>query len=84
MLITPPMCFTCDNANRVIQAIDRAMTEIEKGASEAGLTMASFGEGKINIPLNVLSSTSTFSDDSDSDSEPANKRARYQEYEGVD
>jgi 4-aminobutyrate aminotransferase-like enzyme len=32
MIITPPLCFTCDNARRVIQSIDTALTEIEKGA----------------------------------------------------
>lgn len=80
MLITPPMCFTCDNARRVIQAVDTALAEIEKGASDAGLTKFSFGEGRVDIPLNILSSSTGFSsEDSDSDSERPSKRARYEE-----
>lgn len=74
------MCFTCDNARRVIQAVDTALAEIEKGASDAGLTKFSFGEGRVDIPLNILSSSTGFSsEDSDSDSERPSKRARYEE-----
>jgi hypothetical protein len=82
MIITPPLCFTCDNARRVIQSIDTALTEIEKGASEGGLTASSFGEDKINIPINILSSQSTgyLSEEGDSDSEISRKR----QYEEVD
>lgn len=82
MIITPPLCFTCDNARRVIQAIDTALTEIEEGASESGLTVSSFGEDKINIPINILSSQSTgySSEEGDSDSEISRKR----QYEEVD
>lgn len=82
MLITPPLCFTCDNARHIVQAIDTALAEIEKGASEAGLNQSSFGENRIDIPLNILSMPSTSgysSEESDFDSDHPSKRARYEE-----
>ncbi|OPL20814.1 hypothetical protein AM593_03842, partial [Mytilus galloprovincialis] len=72
MLITPPLCFTCDNARHIVQAIDTALAEIEKGASEAGLNQSSFGENRMDIPLNILSMPSTSgysSEESDFDSD---------------
>lgn len=85
MLMTPPLCFTCDNARHVIQAIDTALAEIEKGASEVGLTASSFGDGKTDIPLNILSApvTSLYSsEEEDSDSESPKKKQKI--YEDVD
>ncbi|XP_063446081.1 5-phosphohydroxy-L-lysine phospho-lyase-like [Mytilus trossulus] len=82
MLITPPLCFTCDNARHIVQAIDTALAEIEKGASEAGLNQSSFGENRMDIPLNILSMPSTSgysSEESDFDSDHPSKRARYEE-----
>ncbi|KAL3876059.1 hypothetical protein ACJMK2_033944 [Sinanodonta woodiana] len=38
MTLSPPMCFTCDNARRVVQALDKALRQIENDASQAGLT----------------------------------------------
>lgn len=77
MCLIPPMCFTCENARRVIQAMDIALSDIEKGASEVGLTTAtsSSSDQCEVVPLNILSADT--SPLSDSDDEPDVKRVRY-------
>lgn len=80
IILTPPMCFTCDNARHVIQVLDKALTEIERGTcpelfdSQPGEEVITT---ELTIPLDVLNGTSM--DRYDSDDEPDFKRARYED-----
>ena len=82
----PPMCFTCDNARTVVQAIDVTLREIETEASRVGLTSQSTGPA-IEVPLNILTSSkpihSLNSDEDEDDSESPSKRPRIS-YEEMD
>lgn len=82
MMIQPPMCFTCDNARRVVQAFDLALADIEKGTSNKPLDQSE--DGKMNIPLNILSGLGGpaglgIMAEEEEDDEPDVKRARYDE-----
>uniref|UniRef100_K1R5C6 Alanine--glyoxylate aminotransferase 2-like 1 n=1 Tax=Magallana gigas TaxID=29159 RepID=K1R5C6_MAGGI len=82
MMILPPMCFTCDNARRVVQAFDLALADIEKGTSNKPLDQSE--DGKMNIPLNILSGLGGpaglgIMAEEEEDDEPDVKRARYDE-----
>lgn len=80
MTILPPMCFTCDNARRVVQAFDLALADIEKGTSNKLLDQSE--DGKMNIPLNILSGLggpAGIMAEEEEDEEPDVKRARYDE-----
>ena len=79
MTILAPMCFTCDNARRVVQAFDMALMDIEKGAS-TGITETAKEDSKFSVPLNILSTDLLDSSDSD-DEGPEAKRPKW---EGVD
>lgn len=81
MLLLPPMCFTCDNARRVVQAFDLALTDIEKGTSNK---QGQSDDTKMNVPLNILAGLGgsmglNLLDDPEEDEEPDSKRARYDE-----
>ena len=82
----PPMCFTCDNARTVVQAIDVTLHEIESEASKVGLTSQTVGPA-IEVPLNILTSSkpihSINSDEEEDDSESPSKRPRIS-YEEMD
>lgn len=34
LIFTPPMCFTCENAHRVVLALGKVLTEIEQGIDD--------------------------------------------------
>ena len=78
MLMLPPMCFTCDNARRVIRAFDTCLTEIESGACPDLLENAQgsvqIETTELNIPLDIVSGSY-----GDSDDDPDCKRARYED-----
>lgn len=76
------MCFTCDNARRVVQAFDLALADIEKGTSNKPLDQSE--DTKMNIPLNILSGLGGSTglgmmDEEEEEEEPDSKRARYDE-----
>jgi hypothetical protein len=82
MILLPPMCFTCDNARRVVQAFNLALSDIEKGTSNKRLGQSE--DSKMNVPLNILSGLGgsmglDILDDPEDDGEPDSKRARYDE-----
>ncbi|XP_046584769.1 5-phosphohydroxy-L-lysine phospho-lyase-like isoform X1 [Haliotis rubra] len=82
IVLTPPMCFTCDNARQVIQVFDKALRDIETGAVSVGLTQG--GDNftiapPLDVPLQVLSETHGLSDEDDDSDDPALKRPRYEE-----
>ncbi|XP_069123550.1 5-phosphohydroxy-L-lysine phospho-lyase-like isoform X1 [Argopecten irradians] len=80
MYISPPMCFTCDNARQVVQAFDLALAAIEQSTLESGITSLPDEQRMLNIPLDILSSNLDEGLDSDSDGEGPNaKKARYEE-----
>ncbi|KAK7506554.1 hypothetical protein BaRGS_00002029, partial [Batillaria attramentaria] len=86
MVLSPPMCFTLDNARRVVQVFDQALRDIEDGAASVGLTTnhsdgSSSVSPAVSVPLNVLteSSLGQVSDDDEEDEDPLAKRARYEE-----
>ncbi|XP_076457341.1 5-phosphohydroxy-L-lysine phospho-lyase-like [Babylonia areolata] len=91
MVMMPPMCFTLDNARRVLQAFDQALREIENDAARVGLTSTTHsGEASSSdVPLQVLTqhSLARASDDEEEEEEDgeeeggasAVKRARYEE-----
>ncbi|XP_076459941.1 5-phosphohydroxy-L-lysine phospho-lyase-like [Babylonia areolata] len=90
MVMTPPMCFTLDNARRVVQAFDQNLRDIENGAARVGLTSGSGGGDSglgtapsMGVPLQVITEShlSRVEDEEEEEDEddPAAKRARYEE-----
>lgn len=85
MVMTPPMCFTLDNARRVVQVLDQALRDIENGAASVGLTTSPGDSGAsvspaISVPLNVITdSLGQVSDDDEEEDDLVTKRARYEE-----
>ncbi|XP_074648114.1 5-phosphohydroxy-L-lysine phospho-lyase-like [Tubulanus polymorphus] len=86
--ISPPMCFTCDNARRLIQTFDRCLGEIElqQSSSRGGGGAASDSRREFDhIPVNVLSGMINNSDDKmgscsdDDEYTPDCKRPRYED-----
>ncbi|KAK7111388.1 5-phosphohydroxy-L-lysine phospho-lyase-like isoform X1 [Littorina saxatilis] len=84
MIMTPPMCFTLDNARRVVQVFDQALRDIENDAASVGLTSNSESSGvtaTMGVPLHVIteSNLTRASDEEDEEDDPGAKRARYEE-----
>ena len=84
MMMTPPMCFTLDNARRVVQVFDQALRDIENDAARVGLTLNSQGPGiapAMDVPLQVITESNFThdSDEEDEDDDPVAKRPRYEE-----
>lgn len=82
MVMTPPLCFTCDNARRVVQVFDQALREIENDAASVGLTTES-GDNRVlgaqNIPFKVFASSDHEHSSDDDVDDPSSKRAKYEE-----
>lgn len=80
--LTPPMCFTTDNARRVVQALDRCLSEIESGTCPdvlRGSNLEVIAEPtEITIPAEVVSG-SRIDVDSDEDGDSGGKRPRYED-----
>ena len=82
--MTPPMCFTLDNARRVVQVFDQVLRDIENDAARVGLT-SNADTGTVtsaaDVPLQVLSETSLTrtSDAEEEEEDPACKRAKYED-----
>ena len=72
MTISPPMCFTCDNAKNLLNAIDVTLGDIERGSSGTHNSLPD------SIPLDILS-TDPLVSDSDSEGGSDIKRPRYEE-----
>ncbi|XP_013382484.1 5-phosphohydroxy-L-lysine phospho-lyase [Lingula anatina] len=71
MAITPPMCFTADNAQRLIQAFDHALADIEKGTLGRPIRPAT--EGKYTAAqMSII-----VGDEEDVEQEPDSKRTKY-------
>ncbi|XP_025102350.1 5-phosphohydroxy-L-lysine phospho-lyase-like isoform X4 [Pomacea canaliculata] len=84
MVMTPPMCFTCDNAHHVVQVFDQLLQEIENEAATTGLAASSVGNPSTSGvgPLHRMISNARFNaSDDDSDDNVTSKCAKY---EGVD
>ena len=80
----PPMCFTCDNARTVVQALDKTLREIETEASKVGLTSQTTDQSV--VPLNILTGSMpirSMSDTEEEDLESPAKRQRIS-YEEMD
>ncbi|KAK6165180.1 hypothetical protein SNE40_023622 [Patella caerulea] len=85
IVLTPPLCFNCDNARRVIQVFDSILKSIETEAASVGLTSSGIDMNQSetgDVPITVISGTldrihQTTSDDDDGCSDE--KRARYEE-----
>ncbi len=80
MILSPPMCFTCDNARRVVSAFDKCLTEIESGVVPEALENGQVVQEptELTIPLEVVSGQGFDADSDDSDG-PGGKRARYED-----
>lgn len=80
----PPMCFTCDNARTVVQAVDKTLHEIETKASKVGLTSQT-GSQSLEVPLDILTSSKPIHSlsDEEEDLESPTKRQRIS-YEEMD
>ena len=81
--LTPPMCFTNDNARRVVQAMDKCLSEIESATCPGALRVSNLEviaePTEITIPAEVVSGSMTGMD-SDSDSpDSCGKRPRYED-----
>lgn len=70
--ITPPLCFTLDNARRVIEAFDKALTKVNETEDIPLDATSTSVLGLDSIPLNVLG-------DGDEEASPAKKPRRYEE-----
>ena len=84
MVMMPPMCFTLDNARRVVQVLDQALRDIENDAARVGLTPSSEGSSitpAMDVPLHVITENNFThaSDEEDEDDDPVAKRPRYEE-----
>ena len=82
------MCFNMDNARRLINSLDKALTDIESGTVSDIIPTP--GGDTDNIPMNILGDLGQSSppgtmehsgtlNDSDSDSEIAAKRPRFED-----
>jgi len=82
LTMCPPMCFTVENARRVISTVDRCLTEIESAScpeeleriigSPVNVTPTQL---ELTVPLDVL----TGDDDGDETGESGAKKARYED-----
>ncbi|XP_064594469.1 5-phosphohydroxy-L-lysine phospho-lyase-like [Liolophura sinensis] len=87
IFLTPPMCFTCDNARRLVQTFHRVLETIERGALSAGLTTLEPGhkpvDEPLDVPIHVLSEVEEtplcMEEDDSEDGQPRSKHARYEE-----
>ena len=79
--LTPPMCFTTDNARRVVQVLDRCLSEIESGTCPdvlRGSNLEIISEPtEITIPAEVVSGCRISSDSDEEGS--GGKRPRYED-----
>ena len=57
VILTPPLCFTCENARTFIQAFDQCLTNIENSASSPNLIDNRTNLG--SIPASVLEGLQT-------------------------
>lgn len=78
MMLTPPLCFTCDNARHVVQVFDQTLGDIEAGVGSGGGSNEGPGSSSNDISIQVLSELPEGSDE-DEDDDPAAKRPRYEE-----
>jgi len=78
IVLTPPMCFTCDNARRVIHTFSKILSEIESGAcpDQVNEGQRMIEPTALFIPMDVIGGTGQ--DDAD-DCDPSAKRARYED-----
>ena len=78
--LTPPMCFTTDNARRVVRALDRCLSEIESGTCPDALRLSNLEvidePTEITIPVEVVSGSMNSDEDSPSS---GGKRPRYED-----
>ena len=79
LIFLPPMCFTCDNARMLVQAIDKTLTEIEEEATR----MAPGGGEQIQVPLSILTGQKHSLDSDEEDDLDSSKRIRCS-YEEMD
>jgi hypothetical protein len=78
IVLTPPLCFTVDNARQVIQVVDKALAEIERGTCPDRMDDDPDGEiTELTIPLDVVSGAKNYEDEGNDD--PQCKRARYED-----
>ena len=84
LFFIPPMCFTCENARTVVQAVDKTLHEIETKVSKVGLTSQT-GSQSIEVPLDILTSSKPIHSlsDEEEDLESPSKRQRIS-YEEMD
>ena len=69
--MTPPMCFTVENACHVLQVFSECLTEVEEGTADTDLPHSE-GVTPMDIPLSVINGE-TDDDDGQTDA----KRPRY-------
>lgn len=87
IFLTPPLCFTCDNARRLVQTFHRLLETIERGALSAGLTTLEPGhkpaDEPLDVPIHVLSEMGEnalcMEEEDSEDGQPRSKHARYEE-----
>ncbi len=81
--LTPPMCFTHDNARHVVDALDRCLSEIELGTSpdaDRESNMQISERTDLIIPIEVVSGTAVLPDArADETDEPDGKRPKYED-----
>ncbi|GFN98921.1 alanine--glyoxylate aminotransferase 2-like [Plakobranchus ocellatus] len=85
IVLSPPLCFTTDNARYVVQHFSEVLANIESEAASVGLTNLD-EVGSTNVPLDVITDEPSISihalsdeDDEEDEESSAAKRARYEE-----
>ncbi|XP_046443717.1 ethanolamine-phosphate phospho-lyase-like [Daphnia pulex] len=71
--LTPPLCFTLDNARRVVEAFDKAFTKANQSEESEPVRPNTSFLGLDNIPLNVMGG------DEETDTSPAKRQRTYEE-----
>lgn len=72
VVLTPPLCFTLDNARHLIETFDLVLTQLEKSGDE-DLTP----EPSLPLPIGLIGLTND--EDEDEDQSPTKRRRLYEE-----
>ena len=88
MLLLPPLCFTCENAVRVVAAFDKCLAEIENGLCPDSLQQGEqpIETTQLSIPVDILNPTPDHDGEGDENCNldgPESKRAKY-DYDDMD
>jgi hypothetical protein len=82
--LSPPMCFTCDNAQHVVQLVDKYLREIESGTCPDKVHAATGSNmvvpmTELHIPFELVTGDVLLGDDDEDSVQDCIKRQRFED-----